>query len=210
MKRRFWLKALIAALVLAAIIAAIYFGLRLVPDPSKRELLATLTGAAATVFAGWLAWASVMTQVARADAERLARAEARKLDAVVAITQPVHAAAAWLALLKRDLSQSGDRDGRSLRAKRGGRQLDQVLDRDLVLALLDDMSANDRADLLMIVGTMRAALAMTQINVAEEVLSVDDRRRIRDAISSLSDHLQRFDEELLQIFNRGTATPISE
>lgn len=59
---------------------------------------------------------------------------------------------------------------RGVTCKTRWRQLDQVVDRDLVLTLLEDMNADDRADLLMIIGTMRAVLAMTQIYGVEEAL----------------------------------------
>ena len=139
-------------------------------------------------------------QAARADQDRLARAVARKLDTVVAAAPPVHAAAAWLASLKKDLSQTGDPHGKSLRAKRNGRQLDNVLDRDILLALLAELGADARANLLLIVSTMRTAIAMAQIHSVEDVLSTDDLARIESVLSTLESHLARFDQGLHNAF----------
>ena len=129
--------------ILAAAVATGYFSLSLIADHPDRELLAVLVSAAATVFAGWLAWEFIITQGERAADDQIERAAARKLDAVVAISSSIHSASAWLLRLNKDLAQQGDRDGKSLRAKRDGRQLDQVLDRVLVLALLNDLSADE-------------------------------------------------------------------
>jgi hypothetical protein len=196
------LKIIYVVAVLIVVVAAIYIGLTFVADTTNRSVLAALVGGAATFFAGWLAWESVISQAQRADGERLERAAARKEDARIAIAQPIHAAAAWLSSLQKDLLQQGDRSGKSLRAKRHGRQLDESLDQDLVVALLTDLSADDRANLLMIVGTMRTALAMGHISSEKDELSHEDLGRIKQALIGLAAQLSRFDEELHSVYLR--------
>jgi len=145
----------------------------------------------------------VVLQAKRIDIERADRAAARKHDAIVAITQPIHAAAAWLILITGELRQTGDRDGKSLRVKRFGRQLEQVLDRDLILALLPDLAVDDRINLLMIFGTMRAALAMAEVHSTHDVLSSDEISGIGQVLGGLKDHLARFHRKLHDSFVRG-------
>lgn len=195
----FSFKALCVIIVLSVLVASGHYGLTFVHDPSQTEVLATLAGAAATIFAGWLAWQSATMQVQQAQNDKVERAIVRKEDAVVAIVQPVHAAAAWLLFLQKELSQPGDPDGKSLRTKRSARHLDQVLDRHLLLALMGELGADDRINLLMIVATMRTALAMAEIH-SDDVLSIDDLVRIRDVVAKLEPHLGRFDSDLHKAF----------
>ncbi len=197
----FIFKALVLLLVLFAAGFIATWCLKFV-DPSHREIVATLAGAGATMFAGWLAWESVTIQAKRVQTDKLERAIVRKRDAVVAVTQPIHAAAAWLSLLNKEIPQPGDREGKSLRAKRSARQLDQVLDRDLLLALINELGAEDRINLLMIIGTMRTALAMAEPQSFDPKLSNDDLESIRDVVSKLESHLTRFDRNLHQVFVR--------
>ncbi len=199
---RFAMKALCLIAVLIAVVALGAYGLTFIKDQSEREILAILAGAAATIFAGWLAWESAIFQAQRADQEKVARAIARKEDAVVAIVQPIHAAAAWLSSLIKETSQPGDRDGKSLRTKRQARQLDQVLDRHLLLALMSELGADDRINLLMIAATMRTAIAMTHMHSAADVVTADELVRIKDILEKLENHLVRFDADLHRVFLR--------
>ena len=101
------LKTAIVGAVLTGLVMAGYYGLSLVAE-GRREGLATLVGAAATIFAGWLAWQSVIFQARRTEADQIERAEARKEDLVVAVAQPVHAASTLAACIVKELSQTGD------------------------------------------------------------------------------------------------------
>jgi hypothetical protein len=148
-------------------------------------------------------------QVHRAQKDRVERAIVCKEDAVVVVVQPVHAAAAWLLFLDKELSQSGDRDGKSLRIKRSARHLDQVLDRDLLLALMGELGADDRINLLMIMATMRTALAMAEIH-SDDVLSTDDLSRIREVVAKLEPRLHRFDSDLHKVFLRDSGLTIEQ
>ncbi len=47
--------------------------------------------------------------------------------------------------------------------------VNQMVDKDLVTALLADLSADDRINLVMIVGEMQTALAVSQIHLEDQV-----------------------------------------
>jgi len=186
---------------LVILVAAGHFGLPFIEEP-RREILAILVGAAATIFAGWLAWESATAKERRDERDRVDRAAASKQAAIVALAQPVHAASIWLAKLIEDLRAPGDRDGKSLRAKRLARELDHVLDRDLLLVLAPDLGADDLLDMFIIYGTMRAPIAMSEMRSEEIVLSTDDLVRIGTALAQLQAHLKRFDANLGEVFTR--------
>ena len=192
------LKTVIVGAVLAGLVAAGYYGLNLVAD-GRREGLSTLAGAAATIFAGWLAWQSVIFQARRAEIEKIERAKARKANAVIALTQAVHATSTMAAIASAEIDRVGDSDGKSLRVKKIARMVDQVVDKDLITVLLDDLSADDRLNLLMIVGQMRTALAMAEIQ-SQDRLSVDNFKVIRTVLTELEGYLAAFDKELHAAF----------
>lgn len=54
-------------------------------DTSHREVVATLVGASATIFAGWLPWESLTFQAQRANRTKSLQAAIRKEDAVIAL-----------------------------------------------------------------------------------------------------------------------------
>jgi len=197
---RFSLKVICIVAVLSALVVGAHYSIRFVDAP-EREVLATLLGAAATIFAGWLAWESLTMQAQRTEPEKIDRAKIRKEDAVVAIAPAVHASANWLTLIDAELAKPGDREGKSVRVKKSGRFLNEVIDRNFLVALMDELSADDRINLLMIVSTMRSSLALAQIHFDDE-LSSDDIALVRKAIAGLRNHLSRFDTDLHSVFLR--------
>jgi len=198
--RLFLVKMTVVLAVLFIVVAAGSYVLTFI-DPSQRDGVATMVGAAATIFAGWLAWQSVTLQVRRSEIAKTRQASVRKLDAVVAVTQSIHAASALIAVLDVEISRAGDRDGKSLRVKRSAKYLEQVIDREVLLGLLNELSADDRVNLLMILATMRTAIAMAAIQ-SEDVLSVDDFGAMRTALARLQTYLAGFDASLHEAFLR--------
>ena len=79
---------------------------------------------------------SVIVSTRRADHERIERAKIRKVDAMTAVIQSVHAAATLAKVLAQEIARQGDREGKSLRVKRSARHLDQALDTQLLILLL--------------------------------------------------------------------------
>jgi hypothetical protein len=199
----FSLKVLAILLVLSASVLVAAYCLVFV-DPSHREGAATLVGAAATIFAGWLAWESLTFQAQRADRAKSLQAAVRKEDAVIALTQPIHAATALMAVIDRELSRVGDTVGASLRVKKSARHLDHVIDRDLLLWLMDELGADDRINLLIIIGTLRTVLAVSEFGT-DTHLSADDFRTMKEALSRLETYLTAFDAELKNAFVRDIA-----
>jgi len=70
--------------------------------------------------------------------------------------------------------------------------------------MLEDLSADDRINLLMIVAALRSALAMAELqNIGEEiVLTIQEYRQIKRALDQAVETLSRFDNELCQVYLR--------
>ncbi len=177
--------------------------------PAHPDTLATLIGAAATIFAGYLAWESIFFKARLDDAEKVARARLRKEDLVVAITQSIHAAATLAARIVLELSQTGDRVGQSKRVKRQATMLSRVFNAESVIRLTDELAAEDRQVLLMIVNQLQSALAMAELG-AEEPLSDDDLTIIRDVLTGLHRYIALFDEDLGAVYARDSRLPIGD
>ena len=77
-----------------------------------------------------------------------------------------------------------------------------ILDRELFVALMGELGADDRINLLMIIDTIRTALAMSEIHSDDYVLSIDELNSIKGALTKLEPHLGRFDASLHDVFVR--------
>jgi hypothetical protein len=109
-----------------------------------------------------------------------------------------------MAVIDRELSRVGDTVGASLRVKKSARHLDHVIDRDLLLWLMDELGADDRINLLIIIGTLRTVLAVSEFGT-DTHLSADDFRTMKEALSRLETYLTAFDAELKNAFVRDIA-----
>jgi hypothetical protein len=169
--------------------------------PAHPDSFAALVGAAATIFAGYLAWESIFFKDRLEQAEKVARAEARKEDLVVVIAQPVHTASTLAACIVRELGQSGDEHGQSQRVKRRALILREVFKPEILIPLADEASAEDRVTLLMVVGQLQAVLAMAELGAANDI-SDDDLERMRAVLAGLRRYIGLFDPELAAAYAR--------
>jgi hypothetical protein len=87
-----------------------------------RGFIGALIGAVGTVFAGWLALSGVRRQIAHTEQQLLQSQAAAKAAAIMAITQPVHAAGTTLYLLRPALAAVDDT---------AVREIDQVIERSI-------------------------------------------------------------------------------
>jgi hypothetical protein len=134
--------------------------------------------------------------------ERELRAQVRKEDLVVAITQSIHAASALFVCIDKELKSPGDREGQSARVKRRANIIKELLDPEVLIRLTDDLSADDRLRLLMVVGQMQSLLAI--------VLSDDDLEIMRGVLIGLHRYIALFDAELGAAYARDSRLPIKD
>ena len=65
---------------------------------------------------------------------------------------------------------------------------------------MGELGADDRINLLMIIDTIRTALAMSEIHSDDYVLLIDELNSIKGALTKLEPHLGRFDASLHDVF----------
>ena len=187
--------ALLGAFLWAGNAAVAYFA------SAHPDTLATLIGAAATIFAGYLAWESIFYKSNLEQAEKETLAQLRKEDLVVAITPSIHAATSLAACVEVELSQTGDTVGQSLRVKRHATRLSRVFNAEILIRLMDALGANDRRVLLIIVGTLQSVLSMAELGT-DQVLSDDDLKIMRGALTGLHRFVGIFDADLGEVYAR--------
>jgi len=74
------------------------------------------------------------------------------------------------------------------------------------MRLMDELSADDRLNLLMIVESMRTALAMAEIH-SKEPLTDNNLAVLREVLSRMNRYLAGFDRELHEVFSGDAGFP---
>jgi hypothetical protein len=180
-------------------------------------LAAGLIGAAGALFAGWLAFDAIQEQLLeereRDDRRRVAEEEHRrsrereaKEAAVVCIAQPVHAAAAALALIGQALHATREYERRADDLiKLAAEHTAGALNSFVVRESMRDLDIDDRLLYLTIVGTLNAFVSVSER--PSPALTRNQRLEgQRDILMKLHRYLQVFDSELASVFARDSNT----
>jgi hypothetical protein len=85
----------------------------------------------------------------------------------------------------RRIVEPGDRVGQSEQVKRMSRLLHQVLRPEIIIPLMDELETDDRARLLMVIGQMQGALAMSELG-SDVVLSDANIAAVWSAFTAIS------------------------
>ncbi|HWL05475.1 MAG TPA: hypothetical protein VNQ99_11175 [Xanthobacteraceae bacterium] len=135
-----------------------------------QSLIGSLIGAAGTVFAGWLAWRAVQTQMKRAADDRRRIQEAAKVAAVIEVAQAIHACSVLYANMD------------AIRVDSDTLEADFLLIEQLIpdTTIARDMEPNDRSIFLATSAKIRALVASNKsrpisqysktVLVADEIL----------------------------------------
>src|SRR5262249_28244110 len=123
----------------------------LIPEWLNRwqSLIGSLVGAAGTVFAGWLAFHAVQRQIAHTEPQLGQSQEAAKVAATMALTQPVHAAATTLYVIRLAYAASDAGEDERTQAdrvvERSIGQLARALEHFSLKEIARDLDSNNRA-----------------------------------------------------------------
>lgn len=163
--------------------------------------LGALLGALGTILAGWLAYVGVQQQIARSDAHLRERQDASRAAAIVAITQPIHAASITLRVLKDALEKIGaaaieaDKD-----VEIHVRQLAGTLAHFSLRELVPDLRAEDRAFYLMVLLRLEVFVSVF-VNGTNTTRERRLRRGIRD-LTRAHPFIVQLDTHLGEVFAR--------
>jgi hypothetical protein len=172
---------------------------------AHENLAGGLIGAAGALFAAWLAYSVFQQQLAHEKDDRARLQAEAKLAAVMAMTQPVHAAGSTLDVIRKALAEEGlgllGRAGHFDNIKFGMGQLRLALDHYSLKEVAKDLSGEDRAIFLMIVSQLG-----TIVNIAAQVSPKGDPafhlRQQQRALEGVHKYLSVFDADLASVFTR--------
>ena len=127
----------------------------------------------------------------------------------MAVAPSIQASSILGARLVTELKGSGDAEGRSLRVKRAARTVREVFNPEVLLRLMDELRAEDRQLLLIIVGYIQAVLARAELG-SDVALSRHDLEAIAIILANLHRYIEFFDPELAKSYAEDSKLPIEE
>ena len=170
---------------------------------AHESLAAGLIGAAGALFAAWLAYSAVQQQFAHETANRARLQAEAKLAAVMAVTQPVHAAASTLGEIRKALNDQPVRlETYFKNIEFGMNQLRVALDHFSLREVAKDLSVKDRTLFLVIILQLGT---IANIAGAQESPIKDPRRRLEEQqrrLEGVHRYLSLFDADLADVFAR--------
>src|SRR5262249_20063501 len=171
-----------------------------------KELIGAILGAAMTIGAGWLAYHAVRKQIAYDQAKVMQQQEAAKVAAVTAVSQPVHAAASVLFVMRTAQSARVER-GRSALWHSGHAQLATHFERlktslkhFTLKEIAGDLNADDRTRYLMVILHLSSFVNIFETTPAE---GYDDRLPLLiETLQGVHRYIALLDADLGEVFAR--------
>lgn len=171
---------------------------------AHENLAGGLIGAAGALFAAWIAFTTVQGQIEEGRAQRERVYAEAKAAAVMAIAQPVHAAAPTLRAVRRILeSQPGPIGAQDIETiSRGIGYVDAALDNFVLREIAGDLRVEDRVIYIAIISTLTTLINISQAPNIDRLVHLRNQQK---ALENVGTYLRRFDTELASVFKRDSA-----